>query len=402
MEFKIIHDSIHGSIRIEDPLLSLLETPEVQRMSNVRQLGLNYLVFPGANHTRLEHSIGVSHVAGELGSKIGLDERSILLLKISGLLHDIGHPPFSHAIEEFIHRRTGLYHEEIGERIIKGDLDIIGEYPGERKSIQEILEDNSIEKEDVISIIKFKKNDLSFNEHNTLGEIISGDLDADQIDYLLRDAHYTGVAYGIIDIQRIYNTISILDGEVVFDIKGKEALEGLMVARSLMYSSVYFHKTARIAELMVTRALEKLDMDPFRLVSMNDSELISMLINSQGFPREIGLRIKYRNLFKRAYYLEEIPEGLKKLNPEKIENEIADESGVPRDYVIVDMPMNGLSRFSSLDVNMVKNGRIRRLSDESRLVKAIRSRKPVDYDVMVITEKKYVDKVNKVAKRILV
>ncbi len=75
---------------------------------------------------------------------------------------------------------------------------------------------------------------------------------------------------------------------------------------------------------------------------------------------------------------------------------------MPRDYVIVDMPMNGLSRFSSLDVNMVKNGRIRRLSDESRLVKAIRSRKPVDYDVMVITEKKYVDKVNKVAKRILV
>jgi len=138
MEFKIIHDSIHGSIRVEEPLLSILESPEVQRMSNVRQLGLNYLVFPGANHTRLEHSLGVSHIAGVLGNNLNLDIYEINLLKISGLLHDIGHPPFSHALEDYIYERTDLRHEDIGAKIIFGDIDIIGEYPGKRRFIGEI------------------------------------------------------------------------------------------------------------------------------------------------------------------------------------------------------------------------------------------------------------------------
>lgn len=387
---------------MEEPLLSILESPEVQRMSNVRQLGLNYLVFPGANHTRLEHSLGVSHIAGVLGNNLNLDIYEINLLKISGLLHDIGHPPFSHALEDYIYERTGLRHEDIGAKIIFGDFDIIGEYPGKRRFIGEILEEYSIDSKDIVNIIRFNKKNMGFNEHNYLGEIISGDLDADQLDYLLRDSHYTGVAYGIIDIQRIYNTIGLYENEIVFDIKGKEALEGVMVARALMYSSVYFHKTARIAELMICKALNYIKMDPFKLVSMNDSELLSMLINSNGFAREIGLRIKYRNLFKRAYYLEELPEDLKKIDPKRIEREIAEESGIPQEYVIVDFPVNETSRFSGLDLNLTKNGKIVKLSEESRIVKAIRSRRPYDYEIMVVTEKDFVEKVKKASKRILI
>lgn len=402
MDYKIVHDSIHGSIKIEEPILSLLETPEVQRMSNVRQLGFNYLVFPGANHTRLEHSIGVSHVAGELGKYLGLDSRNIMLLKISGLLHDIGHPPFSHALEDYLHERIGIYHEEIGAKIISGELEIIEDYPGKRSRIKDILEEYSVKSDEIISIVGFRKKDLGFNEHNFLGEIISGDLDADQLDYLLRDSHYTGVAYGVIDLQRIYNTIGMHNSEIVFDVKGKEALEGVMVARALMYSSVYFHKTARIAELMITRALQQMSMDPLKLIGMNDSELLSLLINSSGFPREIGLRIKFRNLFKRVYFLEEIPEHLIRTDPSRIEREIAEESGVPEEYVIVDAPYRMASRFRSLDVNMLKNGRVIRLSDESKLVKAIRTRKMVDYDIMVITEKNFMERVKNAAKRILV
>ncbi|MEM4877720.1 MAG: HD domain-containing protein, partial [Thermoplasmata archaeon] len=401
-KFKIIHDSVHGSIKVEEPLLSILELPEVQRMSNVRQLGLNYLVFPGANHTRLEHSLGVAHVAGEIGKNLNLKNEENILLKVSGLLHDIGHPPFSHALEDFIYKKSGLTHEDVGEKIIRGEIKLIDDYYERNHSLYEILEKNGIDSRQIISIIKYNKRKMGFNEHNYLGEIISGNLDADQLDYLLRDSHYTGVAFGIIDIQRIYNTIKLLNKEIVFDIKGKEALEGVMVARSLMYSSVYFHKTARIAELMVVRALEKIDADPIKIFSMNDSELISLLINSYGFPREVGLRIKYRNLFKKALIIEEIDESFKKININKIEREIAEEAGIPEEYVIIDAPFNLIDRFSGLDVNILKDGKISRLSSESRLVKAIRSRKPIDYDLMVITKKEYVEIVGKISKKILV
>ncbi|MEM3259661.1 MAG: HD domain-containing protein [Thermoplasmata archaeon] len=195
--FKIIHDSVHGSIKVEEPLLSILELPEVQRMSNVRQLGLNYLVFPGANHTRLEHSLGVAHVAGEIGKNLNLKNEENILLKVSGLLHDIGHPPFSHALEDFIYKKSGLTHEDVGEKIIRGEIKLIDDYYERNHSLYEILEKNGIDSRQIISIIKYNKRKMGFNEHNYLGEIISGNLDADQLDYLLRDSHYTGVAFGI-------------------------------------------------------------------------------------------------------------------------------------------------------------------------------------------------------------
>ena len=252
MEYKIIHDSIHGSIKFEGIALELLETPEMQRLSGIKQLGLGYLVFPGANHTRLEHSIGVSYVAGKMGMALGLSSEEITLLKVAGMLHDIGHSPFSHTLEYLLYEKTGMDHMEITAKIIEGKMDIVDGELEEGKRVYEILDDYSIPKNTLermilgeverrTDILSIHKNQAYFgDEKNYLVNIISGSLDADQIDYLLRDSHYTGVAHGAIDFPRILNTIKIKNGELMIDKKGVPALEGMLVARALMYSAVYF------------------------------------------------------------------------------------------------------------------------------------------------------------------
>jgi len=199
MEYKIIHDSIHGSIKFEGIALELLETPEMQRLSGIKQLGLGYLVFPGANHTRLEHSIGVSYVAGKMGMALGLSSEEITLLKVAGMLHDIGHSPFSHTLEYLLYEKTGMDHMEITAKIIEGKMDIVDGELEEGKRVYEILDDYSIPKNTLermilgeverrTDILSIHKNQAYFgDEKNYLVNIISGSLDADQIDYLLRD-----------------------------------------------------------------------------------------------------------------------------------------------------------------------------------------------------------------------
>jgi len=403
-DFKIIHDAVHGSIKVEEPLLSILETPEVQRMSNIRQLGLNYLVFPGANHTRLEHSLGVSHLAGIIGKNLNLKDDEIILLKIAGLLHDIGHAPFSHTLENYIIEKTGKNHMEIGNEIIKGKLDIVGKDFMERKRIDEILNESGIDVSTITNIIYSKHNypqTTLFQEEKDekfyLKNIISGDLDADQLDYLMRDSHYTGVGYGVIDLPRILNTMMLKRNMIVYDKKGIEALESVVVARALMYSSVYFHKTARIAETMLLRAVEHANIDPLDIIKMNDSELISALMERDGYPREIALRIKYRKLFKKVLILENYSE---EINVKKMEREIAETANIPEGYVIIDYPSYLSETRMNLDAYIFDGNRITSLNESSKIVRALKLRKPFDYDIMVAADSKYIENVKKGIKKI--
>lgn len=429
MSFKIIHDSIHGSIKFEGITLKLLETPEMQRLNGIKQLGLGYLVFPGANHTRLEHSIGVSYVAERMGRALNLPEEEITLLKTAGLLHDIGHAPFSHTLEYLLHQKTGMDHMEITTKIIDGTIDIVGENnldEGER--VYEILDEYSISKDMLKKMIlgKMEKRTdiLSMGEKqayfgfekNYLINIISGSLDADQIDYLLRDSHYTGVAHGTIDFPRILNTLKIRNGELMIDKKGVPALEGMLVARALMYSAVYFHKTNRIGELMISRALEEMGLENWmKIYTLNDGELLSMLINSKGYPREIGLRIKYRKLFKKALIIrrEECPEEKEEEIRElydlrkrrKVEREIAESSGIPPHYVLIDIPQKiadiSEPRLAKTDVKVLDGNRVSTFSRVSPFARALQIRKVQDWTLLVATPKRYVEKVRKSAERIL-
>src|SRR5213596_670827 len=322
-DLKTITDTVHGTIRLDPLTLDLLETLELQRLNSIRQLGLTYLVFPGANHSRVEHCLGVGHVAGEMARSLELSADERKLVQAAGLLHDVGHGPFSHTLEHVLSRELAVDHMHLTQRIITGDDDNVspddrGAFP-EVMRIHGVLERHGVDPEAVAALIrgpseKGAKWIVPSNRKEPpryLAQIIHSPMDADQIDYLMRDAHYTGASHGTIDFSRLLQTLRIHRGELALDRKGLPALEGMLVARGLMYSSVYFHKTVRIAEQMVSRAVERSKAPIASIQRMVDHELLGWLVEQGGFSREIALRIKYRKLFKRAvaWSPEELDEG---------------------------------------------------------------------------------------------
>ncbi|MCL4333579.1 MAG: HD domain-containing protein [Candidatus Thermoplasmatota archaeon] len=255
---KTIHDSIYGSIELEDIASRLIETKEFQRLNTIKQLGFTYLVFPGATHSRFEHSLGTHYLAREASSRLELDKMDVLDVSLAGLLHDVGHSPFSHALEEAMIRMYGKDHLDVTIEIIQGKT--------KDNEIRDVLGSHT---EAVVEILKGRKGVLS--------RLISGNGDVDQIDYLARDSHYTGVALGAVDIPRILRVLSIFNGEFCVEEKGLPSVEGLMVARMLMYRTVYRHKTALIVASIANDALEALNPDFEDFVAWNDCDFLSEL-----------------------------------------------------------------------------------------------------------------------------
>ncbi|HIC75526.1 MAG TPA: HD domain-containing protein, partial [Candidatus Poseidoniales archaeon] len=246
---KVINDAIHGQFNLDGVRASLLETPEMNKLSHIKQLGLAHLVFPGAHHTRFEHSLGVSHIGGMMADSIGLDEHEKTLVEVAGMLHDVGHGPYSHTLEHILHERGGLDHMSITEGIILGEYDVLRE--GEessvpnRRRIPDILERNDIDPKDVAALIRGPdargtertllawtdgKEDLVADDR-TLANLVHGPVDCDQLDYLLRDAHFTGVKHGIVDHRRLIACLSRHGGDLAVEEGGLAALEGMLVAR---------------------------------------------------------------------------------------------------------------------------------------------------------------------------
>ncbi len=428
MKYKTIHDPIHGSIKVEGMLLDLLETPEVQKLHGIHQLGLAYLVFPGANHTRLEHSLGVCHFARRMAEELNLPPEERLTVQAAGLLHDLGHGPYSHTLEHVLHSKLGIDHMELTKDIITGKHDSIREYEGARHRIHEILQKGGLDPQKVADLVTGEGNE----EHNLemyngaepdpkryLGQIIHSPIDADQIDYLLRDAHYTGVAAGTIDKYRLLQTLVIHNGDLVISKGGVNALEGMLVARALMYSTVYFHKTVRIVEGMLARAVERIkETKVLELQGMIDSELWAAMYAMGGMQKEAILRIKYRNLFKKAFAImvkdiKDMDEGsrqrLASLDTDakrrQAEDEICKKAKVPEGYVILDLPKKELflsePRIHKTDVKILENKKLRPLSKYSPLARSLQLRNVPDWALMVSTDRKYREQVAKAAKRVL-
>jgi hypothetical protein len=279
--FKIIQDPINGPTKIESNFLSIIDSPEFQRLRGIKQLGLCYLVFPGANHTRFEHSLGTMKLAEEYGEALKADR--INDLKAAALLHDIGHGPFSHSFEGLFGSARNLSHEEIGIRLI------LGKKPFDHSSIPGRLEESGFDPKGIAALIS--------NEHESIeGSIISGQLDADEMDYLRRDSYYTGLGTIPFDYRRIIN-ISGTDGIRIFiEEKGIPTIESILLNRFLMYKMVYFHKTSRIAQLMLSRAFELFEKDRAELLHMDDGDFLWNLKNDKG-SREWALKVLKRDLF---------------------------------------------------------------------------------------------------------
>ena len=411
---KTIRDSIHGDIKLEGLFLDLLETPEIQRLYNIKQLGFAHLVFPGAHHTRLEHSLGTYHMAFNAAEKLGIDKSEKEALACAALLHDIGHGPFSHTLESILRGALDVDHVDLTEKLIFGEYEIFG--LDEKKfitspSVNDVLDKKNVDLKEVVGIIRGKKHGRSY-----LNQLLNSAIDVDQLDYLIRDAYYTGVAYGMIDSERFLQTLTVNDGNLAVVRKGISGIENILMARALMYSSVYFHKTVRIAELMLSKAIEMIpDAEPFEFFKMTDSELIDNLKRIGGFQYEIVTRLKYRELFKQSYAvstsdLDERGVDLVKeledvnLRSEK-ERDFEKSLGIPSGYVIIDVPYQELRhaepRIDQTDIAIIEKGAVKSLDDFTPVAKAIRSRAVPDWGIMIVTDDKYRDVVSKNAEKVL-
>jgi len=258
---KIINDPVYGFITIDDPLIfEIISHPYYQRLRRIHQMAFASLVYPGAVHTRLHHSLGAYHLMGlalnELKNKgVEITKEEEQASKIAILLHDIGHGPFSHALERKLIK--GVHHEDISILI----LQLLNEQFNGKLQLAIDIFTNTYHK-------KF------------LHQLISGQLDVDRMDYLTRDSFYTGVVEGAIGYDRILKMLTVHEGELMIEEKAIYTVEKFLVSRRLMYWQVYLHKTVLAAEKMLIRIIERAQ------------ELIASGIELQGASNNLNFFLK--------------------------------------------------------------------------------------------------------------
>jgi HD superfamily phosphohydrolase len=387
---KIIKDPVHGYIEVAPYALDLLDSAVLQRLRYIRQLGFSYLVYPGANHTRFEHSLGTLYLANVMARQLSLSEDEQKLVATAALIHDIGHGPFSHAIEPVMKELCGRSHHDaswlLGERDLSDCMERHGISPRETSSI------------------------LSGN--HPLSGIIHGELDVDRMDYLLRDAHYTGAPYGTVDAHRLIRNTCRADGSIALEEGGINAAESLLIARTLMRPAVYFHHVSRIAEMMLSTAvhahLEKSPVaDPFAFMRLDDAGCMQRLLRSPSeIARVLADKIYQRKLYKRALYV-----GREQVSPAMVVQEmhpahrgivaamIADAAGVEPHEALVDIPE--FPHSMSVHVMIRNRNRLIGLEEISPLVTTLNETRRGQWRLGVYTPPEHVPAVTAAAREIL-
>ena len=294
-----ITDPVHQYIRFSDVERELVDTPIFQRLRRIRQLAGAHLVYPSAQHSRFEHSLGTMHVAGYAGetllTKGYLDNEDLVQeLRLAALLHDIGHGPFSHLFEEVLEARCKTSHEDMGRKIIS------------YSEVSDIVRKYGYNSSDICK--------LSFGESNVkfFNEIIAGGLSADSMDYLSRDGFFTGVEYGKIDYHRLISSFEIVsNGHLAINRSALYSFESMLISRYEMFKAVYFHKTVRSAEVMLlhsmTLADEEMGLTDTSLKNYLDLtdeatlERICSLKNGNEIAVKLAIDYKSRKLLKCVY-----------------------------------------------------------------------------------------------------
>ena len=380
-----IKDSVHDHIAVEGVAAELLDTPALQRLRRIRQLGTVGLVYPSANHTRFEHSLGVYHLAHSALEGLGIEGKRAERLRAAAILHDVGHTPFSHNIEGIVARRTGRMHDEVEDLISEGEIErVLALYDIDPSAVADLIAGEA-----------------------GFGQLISGELDVDRMDYLVRDAHHTGVPYGTIDTGRLVRELRFVDGELVLAEGNVQTAESLLVARSLMNPVVYNHHVARISKAMLRRAAaELLDATPTtaaELRRMDDHDFLVALRNCSA-TAELCRRYDDRDLYKLAVWAEydDVPERVHEAGHETerdLEREIAEEAGIDFERVILDVPPEPSMRESTARVTV--NGDVRRLEKQSPLVSALRTAQRNQWRLGVYAPESETDRVGRAAADVL-
>ncbi|MGH7652749.1 MAG: HD domain-containing protein [Gemmatimonadaceae bacterium] len=365
MHFEILRDPVWNNIRVDELTLDLVDTDVFQRLRYVRQLGWTYLVYPGATHTRFEHALGTHHLSrralallceAEDAASISDEEQAIV--RSAALLHDVGHYPFSHALEEI----GALHHEDVARPLItEGAVASL---------LRSRLGDEAPNR--VFELIRGQSK-------SELQGLISGSLDLDKIEYLKRDAFMCGVPYGEIDVDRLTNAMVLVEdpatGRLALGVQEKalSALESLLFAKYQMYRNVYWHHAVRSATAMYKRlvedALQAGIIDKSSLARHTDEGLMHKL--ESGWPTQLLVALKERKLYKRAAEwpaaeldadaIEWIATDRNRVT--KAENALAKEFGLQPGELLLDYPTK--TQMLGLDIPVLRrSGKVERLTGE--------------------------------------
>jgi len=331
-----IIDPIHDFIRVYGVEIKIIDNPIFQRLRRIRQLSGAQLTYPGAQHTRFEHSLGVMHIAGQaaqaLKEKDIVNDNDMDNLRLAGLLHDIGHGPFSHLYEEVLQRKTNFSHEDIGRDLIL------------QTELGDIISNSGYDKK-LITALAFGDSKFQF-----MNEIISGALSADMMDYLLRDGYFTGAEHAKIDHKRITHSLDVHNKKLALDKSALYSFESMMHSRYQMFKAVYFHKTVRAAEVMLLESLylaydelglSSLSLDDY--VRLTDDfvleKLVSLPTHTPELKRAKKFAVEYQNRDLLKCVFERVltsKNRLDKIHPSKLRQEISKKSKVDENEIFVD------------------------------------------------------------------
>jgi hypothetical protein len=366
-EYLEITDPIHDFIRLNKTEHQIIDTSVFQRLRRIKQLSGAHLIYPGAQHTRFEHSLGVMHIASMAG--IALQSKGITTnddisnLRLAALLHDIGHGPFSHLFEEVLQRKNKRSHEQIGKQIIL------------KTEIGDILSKNGFDKK-LIHNLAVGEGKLQF-----MNEIVSGALSADMMDYLLRDGYFTGAEHAKIDHNRITYSLDVYKKKLALDRSALVNFETMMISRFQMFKAVYFHKTVRAGEVMLLEAMTLAD-DELGLTSLTlndyvkqtDESIMALLLSVPETTRElktakkIAMDYQNRRLFK-CVFESTLSSNLSQKVMQELKYRIARKSKVDVSQVFLDtsttnsIPLTP-SKKESKSIILVKNDSKKTISEQ--------------------------------------
>jgi HD superfamily phosphohydrolase len=336
-----IKDPVHGYVYITEQEKEIIDSYPVQRLHRLRQLAGSEYVYPGANHTRFEHSIGVMYLASRVVENSGISqyisEDEAKLVKIAGLLHDVGHGPFSHVFEHLLDRELGKTHEDLTTWII------------ENSELKEILRRNGYHPEEVgkLAVGRLHRSKKAF-----LDQIISSAVDVDKQDFIVRDTHHTGAEYGFVDIFRLIHALDVLGGNLAVDLGALSALESLIIARMESFRSIYFHRVGRAAQIMLAMAMEKANGElgftrfktPDEYMAMDDYTVWTALKNckkSNAIIRDLERRRLLKCAYERTFYEKDTMVSNifgRETHRTQLQTDIADKAGIAAEEVIIDVP----------------------------------------------------------------
>jgi hypothetical protein len=335
-----IQDPIYGYIYITEAEKEIIDSFPVQRLHRLRQLAGAEYVYPAANHTRFEHSLGVMYLAGlscensNIAEHLTKDE--IQTIRLAALLHDIGHGPFSHVYEHLL-VKLNRTHEDLTQWLIeKSEL---------KDKLQEIGQNPN-------TIGKLSVGKLESRGKNFVNQIIQSAMDVDKLDFVVRDTYHTGAKYGYVDILRLIHAFDVSEGNLAVDIGALSALESLILARIESFKSIYFHRVSRAAQIMIANAMDNAKDDlglvdfkaPEEYLALNDYTTWAKLKTCEK-SRQIIENLERRKLLKCAYeqtfYVKDKTVS-SIFSVEEIRNQIRDKiaerAHLPSEAVVIDVP----------------------------------------------------------------